>query len=112
MKKRNILLGLALAFCFTACYDLDKMPEGVLSTAEPFRSTGEIRNYIDRYYEFGVRTQGFMAGGGGGIAGNDVNSDNLASAAVNSRLDGINFVEQCGGFRLIIHIFVTLIFDK
>ena len=46
MKKRNILLGLALAFCFTACYDLDKMPEGVLSTAEPFRSTGEIRNYI------------------------------------------------------------------
>ena len=44
MKKRNILLGLALAFCFTACYDLDKMPEGVLSTAEPFRSTGEIRN--------------------------------------------------------------------
>ena len=39
MKKRNILLGLALAFCFTACYDLDKMPEGVLSTAEPFRST-------------------------------------------------------------------------
>lgn len=61
-------MGLALAFCFTACYDLDKMPEGVLSTAEPFRSTGEIRNYIDRYYEFGVRTQGFMAGGGGGIA--------------------------------------------
>mgnify|MGYP000485456806 FL=1 len=53
-------MGLALAFCFTACYDLDKMPEGVLSTAEPFRSTGEIRNYIDRYYEFGVRTQGFM----------------------------------------------------
>ena len=27
MKKRNILLGLALAFCFTACYDLDKMPD-------------------------------------------------------------------------------------
>ena len=26
MKKRNILLGLALAFCFTACYDLDKCP--------------------------------------------------------------------------------------
>lgn len=39
MKKRNILLGLALAFCFTACYDLDKMPEGVLSTAEPFLIT-------------------------------------------------------------------------
>ena len=30
MKKRNILLGLALAFCFTACYDLDKMPEGIV----------------------------------------------------------------------------------
>ena len=44
MKKRNILCGLVLALGLTACYDLDKMPEGVLSTAEPFRSTGEIRN--------------------------------------------------------------------
>lgn len=104
MKKRNILLGLALAFCFTACYDLDKMPEGVLSTAEPFRSTGEIRNYIDRYYEFGVRTQGFMAGGGGGIAGNDVNSDNLASAAVNSRLMGLTSLSNAVALDNYTHI--------
>lgn len=103
-EKRNILLGLALAFCFTACYDLDKMPEGVLSTAEPFRSTGEIRNYIDRYYEFGVRTQGFMAGGGGGIAGNDVNSDNLASAAVNSRLMGLTSLSNAVALDNYTHI--------
>lgn len=30
MKKRNILLGLALAFCFTACYDLDKDRKSVV----------------------------------------------------------------------------------
>lgn len=90
MKKRTIFLGLALTLGLTACYDLDKMPEGVLSTVDPFRSTGEIRNYVDRYYESGLRTQGFMAGGGGGIAGNDANSDNLSSAAANNRLMGLN----------------------
>lgn len=41
MKKLNILLALALSFGFTGCYDLDKMPEGVLSTTNPFQSIGE-----------------------------------------------------------------------
>lgn len=89
MKKRNILLGLVMALGLTACYDLDKMPEGVLSTAEPFRSTGEIRNYVDRFYETALRGQGFMAGGGQGIAGNDVYSDNMSSNAADTRLMGI-----------------------
>lgn len=89
MKTKNILWGLALALGMTACYDLDKMPEGVLSTAEPFRSTGEIRNYIDRFYESGLRSQGFMAGGGSGIAGNDVYSDNMSSNAADTRLMGL-----------------------
>lgn len=88
MKKRNIFLGLALMLGLTGCYDLDKMPEGVLSTATPFTSTGEMRNYLDQFYESAVRGQGFSAGGGGGIAGNDINSDNLASSSVNTRLAG------------------------
>lgn len=89
MKAKNILLGLAVTLGMTACYDLDKMPEGVLSTAEPFRSTGEIRNYIDRFYESALRGQGFMAGGGDGIAGNDVHSDNMSSNAADTRLMGL-----------------------
>lgn len=88
MKKLNILLALALSFGFTGCYDLDKMPEGVLSTTNPFQSIGEIRNYVDRYYESGLLGQGFMAGGGGGIAGQDYDSDNLTSTTADTRLMG------------------------
>ena len=90
MKTRNILWGLALTLGLTGCYDLDKMPEGVLSTAEPFRSTGEIRNYVDRFYETALRGQGFLAGGGSGIAGDDVYSDNMTSNAADTRLMGLN----------------------
>ena len=54
MKKRNIFLGLILAFSLTSCFDLDKMPEGVLSTAQPFNSTGEMRNYLDQFYQTGA----------------------------------------------------------
>lgn len=90
MKTKNILWGLALTLGLTGCYDLDKMPEGVLSTAEPFRSTGEIRNYVDRFYETALRGQGFMAGGGAGIAGDDVYSDNMTSNAADTRLMGLN----------------------
>lgn len=88
MKKINILLAIAFSFGLAACYDLDKMPEGVLSTADPFQSVGEIRNYVDRYYESGLIGQGFMAGGGGGMAGQDYNSDNMTGPAANTRLMG------------------------
>ena len=88
MKKIHLFLGLALMLGLNACYDLDKEPEGVLSTATPFTSTGEMRNYLDQFYESAVRGQGFAAGGGSGIAGNDVNSDNMAASSVNTRLAG------------------------
>lgn len=88
MKTRNIFVGLALVLGLTGCYDLDKEPQGVLSTSSPFRTIGEIENYVNRNYETGVRGQGFMAGGGGGMAGADVNSDDMASAAANTRLMG------------------------
>lgn len=94
MKKRNIFLGLILAFSLTSCFDLDKMPEGVLSTAQPFSSTGEMRNYLDQFYQTdanygsGLRAQGFAAGGGGNIAGYDTHSDNMSSSSVSSRLAG------------------------
>lgn len=100
MKKKNILLVIALAFSLSGCFDLDKMPEGVLSTAQPFNSTGEMRNYLDQFYQTGdpkyaqikfgngLRVQGFSAGGGSDIAGYDTHSDNMASSAVSTRLAG------------------------
>lgn len=104
MKKKNIFLGMALIVGLTACYDLDKMPEGVLATTIPFTSTGEIRNYLDQFYQVGnpkyqygstninygdgLRAQGFDAGGGQYIAGYDTYSDNMAASSVNTRLAG------------------------
>ena len=100
MKKRNIFLGLILAFSLTSCFDLDKMPEGVLSTAQPFNSTGEMRNYLDQFYQTGnpkygsvnfgngLVVQDFGAGGGSGIAGYDTHSDNMSSSSVSTRLSG------------------------
>lgn len=100
MKKKNILLGIALVFSLSSCFDLDKMPEGVLSTADPFNSTGEMRNYLDQFYQTGdpkyasvnfgdgLRIQSFTAGGGSGIAGYDTHSDNMTSSSVSTRLAG------------------------
>ena len=42
-----------------------KCPREYCLRPNRFAVQAKIRNYIDRYYEFGVRTQGFMAGGGG-----------------------------------------------
>ena len=88
MKLRYILTLLALSLAATACFKLDKDPEGVLSTNNPFRSTGEIQNYVNQFYETGVRTQDFAMGGGAHIAGYDTYSDNMAASAVVNRLNG------------------------
>lgn len=72
----------------TSCFDLDREPEGQLSSAVPFKTTGEISSYVDQFYQSAVRNQGFMAGGGGGIAGADVNSDNMSSNSVDQRVAG------------------------
>lgn len=88
MKLKHILIALSAPLLLTGCFDLDKEPEGVLSTANPFASTGEMENYIDQFYETAVRSQGFDAGGGNHIAGTDVNSDNMAGSAANTRLAG------------------------
>ena len=92
MKYTKILLAALVAgSSLTACFDLDREPEGVLSTARPFTSTGEMQNYLNQFYQNannGMRFQGFGAGGGGFIAGLDTHSDNMASTSVWSRMDG------------------------
>ncbi|MDD4777229.1 MAG: RagB/SusD family nutrient uptake outer membrane protein [Fermentimonas sp.] len=88
MKKINLIIYIALIFGITSCYDLNKEPEGVLSTTSPFTSTGEMMSYLDQFYETGVRNQSFIVGGGDGIAGSDVHSDNMSSNSVSTRLAG------------------------
>ena len=90
MNTKIFLLAscLTLGLGFTSCFDLNKSPEGELSTDNPFTSTGEIRNYLNMFYETGLRRQGLFAGGGSGIAGDDVMSDNISGSALNARLNG------------------------
>lgn len=88
MKKRNILLCLLTGVAMTACYDLNREPEDSLSSAVPFKTTNEMQSYLNQFYNSAPAAQGFMAGGGGGIAGFETNSDNLAGSAVDQRLAG------------------------
>lgn len=88
MKLRNICIGLLVLFTMTGCYDLDKNPEGVLSTVNPFSTIGEMKSYLDQFYETGLRAQGFDAWGSNYIASLDMNSDNMSSGSVNTRING------------------------
>ncbi len=88
MRKNNIILLCAAALTLTGCFDLNKTPEGVLSTTGAFTSIGEIQNYVNQFYESAVRINEMSAGGGSGICGTDINSDNLASNAAVTRING------------------------
>lgn len=92
MKK--IMIYAVSLLLLTGCFDLNKQPEGVLSTSKPFQEIGEIRNYVNMFYVFdgsknvcAVLQQNMNAGGEGGIAGNDVMSDNMMSSSPNIRLN-------------------------
>ncbi|MCF0203980.1 MAG: RagB/SusD family nutrient uptake outer membrane protein [Muribaculaceae bacterium] len=87
MKYNKILTAIASVMLLSAC-SLDKSPEGVLSTADPFKTTGEIQNYVNQFYETAPRAQGLDVGGGQYICGYDTYSDNLAANSVVTRLDG------------------------
>lgn len=88
MKTRNIILGLFVTVGLTSCFNLDLTPEGVLSTANPFTTTGEMQNYVNQFYETAVFAQSMSAGGGGGICGTDINSDNMAASSPVTRING------------------------
>ena len=73
----------------TSCFSLDKKPEGVLSTGNPFNSIGEMRSYVDQFYLSAVRSQTFNTNAtGGSIAEYDVYSDNMTGGNVVARLNG------------------------
>ena len=88
MKTRNIIAGLLITFGLSSCFSLDLTPEGVLSTADPFTTTGEMQNYVNQFYESAVQVQNMTAGGGSGICGTDINSDNMAASSPVTRING------------------------
>lgn len=88
MKTIYIVLGLILAFIMVSCYDLNKMPEGELSTATAFGTTSEITKYLNQFYETGVRTHPSTVGAANGIAFGDNDSDDMILNSVNTRLAG------------------------
>lgn len=89
MNIKYIVIISALILGLVSCYDLNKEPEGVLSSANPFTSTGEMMSYLDQFYHTAVRQQGFGVGGNiTHIAARDVHSDNMSSSSVSTRLAG------------------------
>ncbi len=87
MNIRNITIGLASVFCLTGCYDLNKSPEGVISTVGAFSTIGEMNSYLDQFYETAVYAQGFDWSASF-IASGDLASDNMSGSTVNTRLNG------------------------
>lgn len=88
MKILKYIVGLALFTCLTGCFDLNKDPEGALSSTTAFSSSAEIEKYLNQFYESGVRVQSGGVGSANGIAFGDINSDNMISNVIDSRLAG------------------------
>ena len=87
MNIRNITIGIASMLCLTGCYDLNKSPEGVMSTVGAFSTIGEMNSYLDQFYETAVYAQGFDWNANF-IASGDINSDNMSGSNVSTRLNG------------------------
>ena len=87
MKLTHYIYIGALTLSLSSCFDLNKEPEGVLSTVKPFTGVGEMTSYLDQFYESGVREQGFNWTGAY-IASGDLISDNMSGSAINTRLNG------------------------
>lgn len=85
---KHIVYYLCLICLLASCYDLDKYPEGKLSSVGAFSTTKEIERYLNQFYETGVKTQPGYVGTAQGIAFTDLNSDNLLSNVIDTRLAG------------------------
>lgn len=92
MKKiyiTNIILSLTLLFGLTGCFDLDKFPEGQLSTVNALSSNAEMEKYLNQFYQSAVKTQSGGVANASGIAFGDQQSDNMVNAAPTNRLAGL-----------------------
>ena len=86
MKRKYVYLAAAVQLVIVSgCFSLDKEPEAVLSSETVFGSTGEMKKYLDQFYESAFTGHPYSIDGG--IAFGDMVSDNLASASPNTRLN-------------------------
>ena len=95
MKKKYLFIAAALlGMSLSGCYDLDQQPQGELSSANAFRTTGEITLYLNQFYQGSVQISGggsvsntvvkgqsTNVGNASGIAFTDLNSDDLIESA-------------------------------
>ncbi|MBU3813313.1 MAG: RagB/SusD family nutrient uptake outer membrane protein [Candidatus Bacteroides intestinipullorum] len=99
MKKIYLLISSILCLGLSSCFDMDQEPQGEISTAGAFSTTSEIRMYLNMFYQGSVPVsgggtvsnsaiKGHQSGTTGGIAMNEVNSDNMYSNALDTRLAG------------------------
>lgn len=88
MKISRYILGIILSTLLVSCFDLEQNPKGVLSTTTAFASSSEIQKYLNQFYESGLRYQSSNVGDASGIAFGDMNSDNMISNVIDSRLAG------------------------
>ena len=103
MKLTHYIYIGALTLSVSSCFDLNKEPEGVLSTVKPFTGVGEMTSYLDQFYESGVREQGFNWTGAY-IASGDLISDNMSGSAINTRLNGDITLANAGKLDAYTHI--------
>lgn len=103
MKLTHYIYIGALTLSVSSCFDLNKEPEGVLSTVKPFTGVGEMTSYLDLFYESGVREQGFNWTGAY-IASGDLISDNMSGSAINTRLNGDITLANAGKLDAYTHI--------
>ncbi len=92
MKKNQYfkyLLFVAITVMFTRCYDLDKFPQGELSSSNALSSNSEMEKYLNQFYESGVKTHPGGLASATGIAYGDQRSDNMVNASPNIRLSGL-----------------------
>lgn len=89
MKKIfHVILFFGMIVIFPGCYDLDKDPQGDMSTTTAMNSVSEMESYLNQFYESGVRTMGSGYGNASGIAYGDQNSDNMLLGACPNRIGG------------------------
>ena len=103
MKKINILL-ITLLISLTGCYDLNKLPNGELSSATAFKTTAEITKYLNQFYENAPKAQPYLVGDTRSIAFGDQNSDNMIGNVIDTRLAGetaLSDAERLNGYRQI-----------
>lgn len=88
---RNIFktgIGLVMLVSLLSCQKdfLERQPLDVLSTDNNLSTTNELRLFTNQFYESLLEHP--TVTGGGGVAFDDANSDNLIFTAVNNRLNG------------------------